>query len=173
MVSVLILFVGAFAAIVWHHLGLVALRGTTEPDSALVARSVLLTAQFAAGFLLGKLYLLRCGQIGGRGPIVRAAETWLLPTAALVLSTRSHQFALWFGQPAAWAWYAVAVLACADFGGGVRRALQDHFRLDEREKPLYLSFPPKTLGDMLPWHLFVGAFLIWASWRIVVPRLPG
>jgi hypothetical protein len=167
-----ILALGIGCVFAWHCFG-VAVERSAEPHSALLGRALLHTVQFGLGYLLGKLYLLRCRQLGGNARGLRWIEAWLVPALALVLSTRTHELAQWFAGWPAWSCFLVAFVASSDRDGGIHQWLAGRFRPDERESVLYTHFPPRNLADMLPWHLFVATFTLWASWRMVVPMLRG
>jgi hypothetical protein len=170
VVSVLVWSFGIASVFAWHFLG-VGVEREAEPYGALLGRTLLHAVQFGLGYLLGKLYLLRCRQLGGNARWLRWIEALLLPALALVLSTRTHAFGQWFSGWSAWSCFLVALVAWSDPDGGIHGWLDNRFRLDERERALYTHFPPRNLADMMPWHLFVTAFTLWAAWRMVVPVL--
>jgi hypothetical protein len=160
----------SFCVVAWHYFGL-SVERPMEAHVALFGRAILHAAQFGLGYLLGKLYLLRCRQCGGNAALLSWLEALAMPAVALLLSTRSHELAKWFAGFPAVVCFVIAMVAASDHRGDIRRLLAARFRLDEREKTLYTQFPPASIADMLPWHVFVSAFTIWAAWRIVVPML--
>ena len=172
MVLVLTWVLGIGSVFAWHCLG-IAVERSSEPESALLGRAVLHTVQFGLGYLLGKLYLLRCRQVGGNARWLRWIEAWLMPALALILSTRTHEFAKWLADWPAWACFVIALAAASDLDGSIHQWLANRIRLDERERVLYTHFPPRKLADMMPFHLLVLAFSLWATWRMVVPMLRG